>query len=101
MACAPCIAAAAAASSNSSYSSFNYTSESNYTVPQLQIWLSKLNCIKLQHKYADYNITPSTLNSYLGIVQSAIRNPENIGYFEQGLITIENIIITVINNNDC
>jgi hypothetical protein len=103
MACAPCAAAAAAAYAKvkSASSSNTVPAESNYTVSQLQIWLTKLNCIKLQNKYFMYNTNPTTINSYLGIVASAIRNAEYIVNFENELNKINSFIIFVISKNDC
>ena len=98
--CAPCIAAQAALNA-SRRAAVQRSSDSNYNLPQLQIWKSKLNCIKLQNKYANYNTTPTIINSYIGIVDSAIRNPNNIGYFEPELVKISSFITFVISQNDC
>lgn len=100
MSCAPCAAAAAARAANRTVV-VERTSDSNYTLSQLQIWKDKLNCVKLQNKYGFYNTTPTIINSYLGIVVSAIRNSENIGYFQKDLVQIESFILFIISKNDC
>ena len=100
MSCAPCAAAAAARAANR-VSTIERTSDSNYNLSQLQIWKDKLNCVKLQNKYGFYNTTPSIINAYLGTVVSAIRNSENIGYFQAELVKIESFILFIISKNDC
>lgn len=102
MPCAPCQAAAAAANNIASpQNSSTLNSESKYNTSQLQVWLSKLNCVKLHGLYSNYNVTPSQINSYIGITESAIRNPNNVGYFETELDKINLLILSIISSNAC
>lgn len=65
---------------------------SAYNTDQLLLWQAKLNCVKLHNKYAQYGLTTSSLNSHLGTVLSAIRNPNYIITFEKYLENMEPII---------
>lgn len=73
----------------------------NYTVEILSIWRDKLICIKEQNKYNDIQTPEGILNSYLGVVISALNSPQSICLFKNELDIISATIIKIINLGSC
>jgi hypothetical protein len=101
MGCSSCAAAAAARAasaqnkvSNVSSSSVT-TEECLYTDYMLNVWLVKLKWFKDTGTYVRYNVAPSLLNKYLGVVLTSL-NVNNKCVYKLVLDDISKLI-TVIN----
>jgi hypothetical protein len=72
-----------------------------YTMDQLNNWSKILICCKDKMLYISLNISPSTLNQYLGIVLSALNYPTYPCYFKSQLDIIEDTIMMIQNTGQC
>lgn len=73
----------------------------SYTQENLSSWLIALNCVKTKGLYTNFSITSQKLNSYLGIVQSAVNYSTNPCYFRIKLDEIKIVIDNIQNSGQC
>jgi hypothetical protein len=73
----------------------------DYTMSQLNIWLTKLICTRDSGLYVSLRISAPNMNKYQGIVMSALNYPTNICYFKKDLDIIADIIIIIENTGKC
>jgi hypothetical protein len=64
-------------------------------------WKLKLECVKEKELYQEINSSQKEINSFIGVVISALSNPENICYFAGHLQAISPTIIKIINTGQC
>lgn len=76
--------------------SFTVNENCPFTLSELTGYKERLYCIKSRELYTDAQTTEATINSYLGIVTSAIYYPSDFCYFQPSL----EIIKTFIENLD-
>lgn len=69
----------------------------DYTVEQLQSWNERLLCVK----NSGLSQSNTTINIYLGVIQSALNTPAYICFFKLNLDIIFNYIQELILNNIC
>lgn len=72
-----------------------------YTLQILQNWNNRLLCIKENQTFDIISSTAQEINGFLGVVQSAMSNPNNICYFASHLSLIGNTIVKIINSGQC
>lgn len=88
MPCGACAAKSALISNASMMVSPAYrvkqeTGPCEFTVPMLQDFHTKLLWFKDRALYRKHNITPKIMNSYIGIVLSALNTPQRCTYREK------------------
>lgn len=64
-------------------------------------WKLKLECVKEKSLYNDIQSSEKEINSFLGVVISALSNLQNICYFSGHLQAIAPTIIKIINTGQC
>jgi hypothetical protein len=79
----------------------DYSSDCNYTMSQLQAWLVLLICCKDKALYPQIGLTGPQLNSYLGIVMSALNYVSYPCNFASKLDIISDVIILIQNLGAC
>ncbi len=79
-----------------SFTSTEVNPDCSYTSEQLNIYKAVLFCIKQKELYVQTQTSEAVINSYLGIVTSAIYYPTNYCYFEDSLEKIS----TFLSNTD-
>jgi hypothetical protein len=67
----------------------------------LNNWKLKLECVKDKSLYNDIQSSEKEINSFLGVLISALSNLQNICYFENHLQAIAPTIIKIINTGKC
>lgn len=72
-----------------------------YTQDMLTDWLTTFKCVKTKNISALFNLTVYKLNSYLGIIQSALNYSTNPCYFKPKLDEISPLIDTIKTNGQC
>lgn len=72
-----------------------------YTFEVLNEYKDLLNCVKANNTVDLFNITMTKLNSYLGVVQSAINYTTNSCYFVAQLDEIQILIQDIKDSNQC
>lgn len=101
MGCSSC-AAAAAAAKKVIYNNPSVSNEPcNYTKEMLQIWLQKLNCTKEGGNFEAIASSLGEINMGLGVVESALKNENNICNFVKHLETVSSLIIKIANLGVC
>lgn len=72
-----------------------------YTVEMLEVWKTKLQCVKTNEYYSQINSSVQEVNLALGVVISALNNPPTLCYFAGHLNSISSLIIKIINEGIC
>lgn len=72
-----------------------------YTIPILENWKTRFECVKANSTYNLINSSEAEINGFLGVVLSALSNPSNICYFASHLSTIGLTIVKIINSGQC
>lgn len=94
-------------SNNISYSTPQYSQQTNVITPcnynkaLLDTWLSKVECVLHSQLHNEIGVTTFEINSALGVIRSALKNPNNICYFASHLDGLSLIIIKIINSGKC
>lgn len=77
------------------------SSDCIYTQDMLTDWLTSLKCAKNKNLTGIFNITVYRLNSYIGIVQSALNYSTNPCYFKAKLDEIKTLVDSIKTNGQC
>jgi hypothetical protein len=78
-----------------------YKQECQYDSEKLEAWKNLLLCVKENELYEAVDVEANKINSFLGIVLSAIRYNKIPCYFEKQLSVIEPTIFKIINTQQC
>lgn len=72
-----------------------------YKMDVLRNWETRFECIKANNTYHLIGSSEAEINGFLGVVQSAMKNPATICYFAPHLSTISLTIVKIINSGQC
>lgn len=72
-----------------------------YDIETLEEWIVILKCVKNNNLYTFLDIPPKKLNSYIGIVKSAINYSSNPCYFILSLEKIKIVIDKIKIDSEC
>lgn len=101
MACGHCNKSSVFSSGIQRRSSNRTIEECDYTVELVSNWKDILHCIKEKDTNTQYGISDIMINSFLGIVLSAINLNDDICYLRKRLDKVYPYIITIINSGGC
>lgn len=106
MPCSTCLSKSGPVNNPNPLSAKAYRVQSNpepcdYSIQQVTDFNSKLVWFKNKALYRKYNILPKTINSYIGIVLSAL-NTKNLCVYSKELGIISDLVdlITTLQNSD-
>ena len=77
------------------------TGDCDYTHELLEEWKRLLECVKSNNTFDIFNTNHVKINSYLGIVQSAINYKTYPCYFIQQLDKMKGLIESIKNSGKC
>lgn len=77
------------------------TPECLYNLETILDWKDKLFCVRDNGLSQQLNLTNQELNSYLGIVLSAVNMGDRLCFIREKLDTVQPIIINIINLGQC
>jgi|SRR5689334_5027357 len=102
MGCSSCGKKANVVPVNKTVSSKVVSTECEYTIEQVDIWLSKVKCVQETGVYTQIPyITKKQLNIYLSTLLSAKNYASNLCYFHRELQEVESFITVLIALNLC